>query len=94
LRYAVDGDRLICFGDGTLDGVPDGERVSVTIHEIAGGREVAAFGVVVRDLPAAQVPTEALLELLAHVSLGRDLDDVEQGLARYREGRRVVALVV
>jgi|SRR6478735_3055749 hypothetical protein len=93
LRYAVDGDRLICFGDGMLDGISDGARVSVTIHEIAGGHEVAAFGVAVRDLPAAEVPTEALLELLAHVPLGRNLDDVEQSLARYRDARRVVALV-
>jgi hypothetical protein len=94
LRYAVDGDRLICFGDGTLDSVPDGTQVSVTIHEIAGGHEVAAFGVALRDLPASDVPTEALLELLAHVPLGRNLDDVEQSLARYRHARRVVALVI
>jgi hypothetical protein len=94
LRYAVDGDRLICFGDGTLEGVRDGARVALTIHEIAGGHQVAAFGAAVRELRAAEVPTEALLELLAHVPLGRSLEDVELNLARYRDARRVVALVV
>jgi hypothetical protein len=94
VRYAVDGDRLICFGDEALHDVPDGTRVSASVHEIAGGHEVAAFGAAVRELPAADVPAEALLELLAHVPLGRNLRDVEASLVRHRDGRRVVALVV
>jgi hypothetical protein len=37
VRYAVDGDRLACFGDDGLAGVRDRTPVSVSIHEIAGG---------------------------------------------------------
>ena len=32
VRYAVDGDRLVCFGDDGLVGVPDRTRVSVSIQ--------------------------------------------------------------
>lgn len=91
-RYAVSGDRLVCFGDGPLAAIADGTRVTATIHEIAGGPMVASFGASLCDLPPAEVPTEALLELLAHVPLGRSLREVDAGLARHRAARRVVAL--
>lgn len=93
LRYAVDAGRLVCFGDDVLADVGDGEHVTVTIHEIAGGPAVGGFGASVRQLPSTDVPDEALLELLAHVPLGRNLTEVEDRLAYQREHRRVVALV-
>ncbi len=42
--YAVDGDRLVCFGDESLLEVPDHAHVAVSIHEIAGGQVMAQFG--------------------------------------------------
>lgn len=93
VRYAVDGDRLICFGDDGLAGVRDGAHVSLSVHEIAGGPELASLGAVVHALQADEIDDAALNELLAHVSLGRTLDEVKANLERHRTGRRVVALV-
>jgi hypothetical protein len=93
VRYAVDGDRLVCFGDDALAGIPDGTRVTAAIHEIAGGPAVASFGGSLQHLAPKEVPGEALLELLAHVPLGRDLDEVQASLSRVRAGRRIVAIV-
>lgn len=93
VRYAVDGGQLVCFGDDGLSAVADGTRVSVSVHEIAGGPELATFGATVRRLTPEDVDDAALGELLAHVSLGRTLDEVRAGLERHRTRRRVVALV-
>jgi len=93
VRYAVDGERLVCFGDDGLSDVRDGTHVSLSVHEIAGGPELASLGAMVRSLPPAEVDDAALGELLAHVSLGRTLDEVNASLERHRQGRRIVALV-
>ncbi|MBK5287910.1 MAG: hypothetical protein JJE46_05515 [Acidimicrobiia bacterium] len=93
VRYAVDGDRLVCFGDGILAAVPDGTHVSASIHEIAGGQAVAAFGASFCELAPESVGADALLELLAHVPMGRDLDEVETHIEQQRADRRIVALV-
>src|SRR5690348_4207715 len=75
VRYAVEGDRLVCFGDDGLVSVPDGSRVSVAVHEIAGGQMLATFAASVRRLAPQEIDTNALVELLAHVSLGRTLEE-------------------
>ncbi|MGZ4801584.1 MAG: hypothetical protein ACXV9P_03190 [Acidimicrobiia bacterium] len=93
VRYAVDGDRLVCFGDEFLSNVDEGARVSVVIHEIAGGQRVAAFSASLHQLLPESVTTNALVELLEHVALGRTLDEVEAHLAEERSHRRIVAIV-
>jgi hypothetical protein len=93
VRYAVDGDRLVCFGDDGLASVPDRARVSVSIHEIAGGHLVAQFGATLQQLEPEAVAISALSELLDHVALGRTLEEVQARLAEQRARRRVVALV-
>lgn len=93
VRYAVDGDRLVCFGDDGIAGIPDGSRVSVTIHEISGGHLVAQFGASLRVLAPDAVMTSPLLELLEHVPLGRTLKEVQRHLDGQRATRRVVELV-
>ena len=93
VRYAVDGDRLVCFGDEILRLVPDETRVSVAIHEIAGGRLLAAFAASLRTLPADAVATNVLAELLDHVALGRTIEEVSTHLADARAHRRIVELV-
>jgi hypothetical protein len=93
VRYAVDRGRLVCFGDDGLASVPDGARVSVAIHEIAGGALLAQFGASLRWLAPNEVGMHALIELLEHVSLGRSLDEVEVQLAEQRATRRIVELV-
>lgn len=95
VRYAVDGARLVCFGDGVLADVPDQARVVVSIHEIAGagGHLITSFGASLRQLTPPEVDMNALSELLEHVSLGSTLGEVEAKLAELRSVRRVVELV-
>jgi hypothetical protein len=94
VRYALAGESLVMFGDEELSGVADGSRVVVTIHEIHDGPPLASFGATLRDVDPSEVDREALGELLAHVSLGRDLAEVRERLEEIRARRRVVALVV
>jgi hypothetical protein len=95
VRYAVDGGRLVCFGDGALASLPDRSPVSVSIHEIAGtgGHLLASFGASLRRLTPTEVDLNALGELVDHVSLGRTLDEAERKLAELRATRRIVELV-
>ena len=93
VRYAVDKDRLVCFGDGDLADVPDGTRVTASIHEIAGGPMLATFAASMRVLGPDAVDMNALVELLAHVPLGRTLEEVQARLDEQRAHRRVVELV-
>jgi hypothetical protein len=93
VRYAVDGDRLVCFGDDGLASVPDGSRVSVAVHEIAGGQMLATFAASVHRLTPDAIDTNALVELLEHVSLGRTLAEVKANLEEQRHQRRVLELV-
>ncbi len=92
VRYAIDGERLVCFGDEALAGIVDGARVLVAIHEIAGGHLLAEFGASLRRLAPEGVAMNALMELLDHVPLGRTLDDVQLRLADQRDHRRIVEL--
>jgi len=93
VRYAVDGDRLVCFGDESLTDVPESSRVSVSIHEIAGGHLLAEFAASLRRLPPEAVDMRALIDLLGHVPLGRSLGEVGAHLADARANRRIVELV-
>lgn len=93
VRYAVDGNRLVCFGDDGLVGVPDGSRVSVAIHEISGGHLLVQFGASLHVLAPDAVTTNALVELLEHVPLGRTLDEVQLLLDDQRAKRRILELV-
>jgi hypothetical protein len=84
---------MVCFGDDGLAAVADGARVLIAIHEIAGGPLLATFTASVHRTQPSAVETNTLVELLSHVSLGRDLAEVEQNLKRQRETRRVIELV-
>lgn len=92
VRYAVWGESLVMFGDEELSGVADGARVTVTIHEIHDGPPLVSFGATLRNVEPSEVDRESLGELLAHVSLGRDLIEVSEHLDDIRSHRRVVAL--
>lgn len=93
IRYAVDGDRLVGFGDDALSEVPDGTRVSAAIHEIAGGPALDEFAATLRVVDGSEVSASALHELLEHVPLGRTAAEVERTFDHHRSNRRVVALV-
>ena len=89
VRYAVDGDRIVCFGDQLPHGAADGQRVTVTVHEIAGGEALAEFSGPLRDVRVDDVDPNAVLDLLEHVALGRTPAERETALARHRTRRLV-----
>jgi hypothetical protein len=91
VRYAVDGDRMICFGDDLPAEASAGRTVVVAVHEIAGGPALAEMTTTIRDVTADQIDANALLDLLEHVPLGRTRSEVDAALTRHRE-RRIVAL--
>jgi hypothetical protein len=93
VRYAVDENRLVCFGDDGLLGVPDGVRVTVSIHEISGGQLLAQFGASLHVLTPDAVTMNAFVELLEHVPLGRTLAEVQRHLDAQRAKRRILELV-
>lgn len=92
VRYALTGESLVMFGDDELAGVANGTRVSITIHDIHDGPPLTSFGATLRDIAPADVDAEALGELVAHISLGHDLIEVNRHLDEIRERRRVVAV--
>jgi len=91
VRYAVDGDRMVCFGEALPSSATNGSRVSVTVHEIAGGQTLAEISSTLQELAADDVDPNTLLDLLEHVSLGRTVDEVAVAIERHRH-RRLVAI--
>jgi hypothetical protein len=92
-RYAVEEDRLVCFGDDRLSRVADGTRVTAVVREIACGPPVASFTATLRVLPPGAVDQNTLIEIVGHVSLGPTLEAVEANLRRQRAERRIVEFV-
>jgi hypothetical protein len=90
VRYATNGDEIVCFGDDGLASVPDGTRVSATVHRIACGPPVATFHATVRDLDGEAVPLGLVADVAGNLSLpsGGDGDPLEA----LRRRRRIVAL--
>jgi hypothetical protein len=91
VRYTVDDDRIVCFGDELPADAVDGQRVFITVHEIAGGPPLATLSGTVEDLDGACTDANTVLDLLEHVSLGATMADVERSLAQQRT-RRLVAV--
>ncbi len=91
VRYAIEGDHLVCFGEELPADATNGRQVLVTVHEIAGGPALARLRRTVHDLAAGDVDRNAVLELLEHVSLGRTTGEVNAAIAVHLR-RRLVAL--
>jgi hypothetical protein len=89
VRYAVDGDRMVCFGDELPANARDGQLVFVTIHEIAGGQALAEITTALHDVAADEVDANAVLDLLEHVALGRTRSEVAAAVGRHRTRRLV-----
>lgn len=92
VRYALNDGALVAFGDGALQELREGSRTWVTVHEIAGGPPLTGFAVTVTDFGPGDVPREAVLELLDHVSLGPDLATVNQRVDEIVRTRRIIGL--
>jgi hypothetical protein len=81
---------MVCFGDALPSGATTGRRVSVAVHEIAGGQTLAEMSATLQDVAVADVDPNAVIDLLEHVSLGRTAEEVEASIERHRH-RRIVA---
>lgn len=92
VRFSIDGEALVCFGDGPLRDVSDGTRVRAAVYEIAGGPLIAEFHATARTAADGAVDPNAFAGLLDHVSLGHDADSVQHALAGQRSSRRVLVL--
>lgn len=93
VRYAVSGSALVAFGDGPLHALAAGDQAVLAVHEIAGGPPIDGFGASVVEVPPAEVDREAVVELLAHVSLGASLPEVDARIDEICRTRRVLAFV-
>ena len=64
VRYVVDHDEVVCFGDGDLSELSEGDAVVGTVHGIAGGQPLVATKFAVRGLPSESVPFFVVGEIL------------------------------
>jgi hypothetical protein len=67
VRYAVDNDELVCFGDKGMGDLVEGSTVVGTVHELAGGPPIVATSFDVRVLVAADVALYTISEVIGHV---------------------------
>jgi len=84
-RYAVDGDKLVVFGDQHLADLHDGDQVSDTINELHSGPPLVTFAVTVHELEADEVSLGVFADVVGHHQLGTTYD-------RARKDRRLLAL--
>lgn len=92
VRYAMDGDRIVCFGDDGLRGVADGTRLTAGVRGLASGPPEGNFWIRVQELGPDEVPVALLADIVGHTPLGRDADAVLRNLEAMRRSRRLVAL--
>lgn len=85
-RYAVDGDRLVVFGDE--DGFSDlreGDRVFATINELHSGPPLVTFPVTVHELGGDDVSLGVFADVVGHRQLATTYDGA-------KATRRLIAL--
>ncbi|MEW6470904.1 MAG: hypothetical protein AB1679_01420 [Actinomycetota bacterium] len=92
VRYVSDGDRLVCFGDDGLAGIPAGSRLFASLRALACGPKVHGFRVRVEDLQPEALSLGLLADLVGDRTLGRTSDEVTRNLEHMRSTRRLVAL--
>ena len=92
VRYAMDGDRVVCFGDDGLSGAANGERLTAGLRGLASGPPEANFWVRVRELGPEDVTVALLSDIVGDRPLGRTADEVLRNLEGMRHSRRLVAL--
>jgi hypothetical protein len=68
VRYAVDNDEVVCFGDKGLRDLTEGSTVVGTVHEIAGGPPLLSTSFDVRVLVSADVALGTIGEVVGHIS--------------------------
>jgi hypothetical protein len=92
VRYEMDGDRIVCFGDDGLSALVAGARVTASLGGLADGPLDAMFWVRVRELDPDDVSIALLSDLVGDRALGRNIEEVVANLEGMRRTRRLVAL--
>jgi hypothetical protein len=92
VRYEMEGDRLVCFGDDGLSGLVAGTQVTAGVRGLADGPLEAMFWVHVRELDPEDVSLAVLSDLVGDRVLGRSIEEVVRNLEEMRRSRRLVAL--
>lgn len=84
-RYAVDGERLIVFGDERLADLRDGDTVSATIYELHNGPPLVTFPVTVHELASDAVGLGVFGDVVGHRKLTTTFEEA-------RATRRLLSL--
>ena len=92
VRFEMDGDRLVCFGDKSLSGVVGGTRVTAGVRGLADGPLDVMFWAHVTDLEPEDVSIAIVSDLVGDQALGRTMEEVVRNLEGMRHSRRLVAL--
>ena len=92
VRYEMDGDRLVCFGDDGLSSIPGGTKVTASLGGLADGPLDVMFWVRVEELDGEDVSLPLLSDLIGDRSLGRTSEEVVRNLEAMRCSRRLVTL--
>jgi hypothetical protein len=92
VRYEMDGDRLVCFGDDGLSSIAAGTKVTASLGGLADGPLDAMFWAYVREMDPEGVSLSLLSDLVGDRSLGRTSEEVVRNLEAMRRSRRLVTL--
>ena len=92
VRYEMDGDRLVCFGDTGLSSIAAGTRVTAGVRGLADGPLDVMFWVEVKDLDPEDVSIALVSDLVGDRALGRSMEEVVGNLEGMRRSRRLVSL--
>lgn len=92
VRYEMDGDRIVCFGDDGLRSIQAGTKVTASVGGLADGPLDAMFWAYVRELDPEDVSLALLSDLVGDRALGRTSEEVVRSLEAMRRSRRLVTL--
>ncbi len=82
---------MVCFGDGPLADLRDGEHVFVDLGRPNVSALETEFAATVWEVDSNGIDREIIEALAEHMPLGGSLHEVENALTRLRE-RRLLAL--
>lgn len=92
VRFEMDGDRLVCFGDKNLSGIQAGTRVTASVRGLADGPLDVMFWAQLKELDPVDVSLALLSDLVGDRALGRTSEEVVCSLEAMRKSRRLVTL--
>ena len=92
VRYEMEGDRIVCFGDNGLSSIPADTKVTASVGGLADGPLDAMFWAYVRELDPDSVSLALLSDLVGDRALGDTSEEVVRSLEGMRRSRRLVSL--